>query len=90
MNLKDSLTAVYVGIAYNNLTVKSARTEKRRIEYVRTVGCGDKDYALVYAEAVHLYEQLVKGLLTFVVTAAEACASLTAYGVDFVDKNNTR
>ena len=88
MNLEDSLASVDVGIAYNDLTVKASRSEKRGVEYVGTVGRGDEDNALVYAEAVHLYEQLVKRLLAFVVAAAETCASLSADGVDLVDKDN--
>ena len=47
----------------------------------------DEDNALVHAEAVHLYKQLVKSLLALVVTSAEASASLAAYRVDLINKD---
>ena len=90
MNPEDSLTAVYIGIAYNNLTVKSARTHKSRIENIGSVGCGNKDYTLVSTETVHFNKQLVKSLLTLIVAAAKTCASLTTYGVNFINKDDTR
>ena len=89
MHLEYRLSAVDVGIAYDDLTVETTRTKKRGIEYIGTVRGCDEDNALVYAETIHLYEQLVKRLLTLVVAAAEACASLTAYGVDLINKDNT-
>ncbi len=39
-------------------------------------------------EAVHLDEKLVEGLLALVVSAAEACAAVTADGVDLVDEDD--
>ena len=39
-------------------------------------------------EAVHLDEELVEGLFALVVSAAEACAAVTADGVDFVDEDD--
>ena len=37
---------------------------------------------------VHLHQQLVQGLLTLVVSAAQASASLAAHGVDLVNEDN--
>ena len=88
VNLEDRLSAVDVGIADDDLTVKSARTEQCGVEDVGTVGRRDQDDAFVDAEAVHFDEQLVERLLTLVVAAAETCASLSADGVDLVDKDD--
>jgi len=90
MNPEDSLTAVYIGIAYNNLTVKSARTHKSRIENIGSVGCGNKDYTFICTETVHFNKQLVKSLLTLIVAAAKTCASLATYGVNLINKDDTR
>src|SRR6202041_2464351 len=50
--------------------------------------CGDEDDAVVGLEAVHLDEELVEGLLALVVSAAEACAAVTADRVDLVDEDD--
>src|SRR5262249_9714613 len=51
---------------------------------------GDEDHAALDVEAVHLDEQLVQGLLTLVVTTAEAGATVTADGVDLVHEDDRR
>src|SRR2546430_7682942 len=48
------------------------RDGRLRDERGRHVGRGDQNDALVRLEAVHLDEELVQGLLTLVVAAAEA------------------
>src|SRR6266542_653511 len=50
----------------------SARAEERGVEDVGPVGGGDNDHVGVGVEAVHLDQDLVEGLLAFVVAAAEA------------------
>src|SRR5690606_29390217 len=52
--------------------------------------CRDNDNTFVTFEAVHLNQHLVQRLLTFIVTAAQACATLAAYGVDFIDEDDAR
>ena len=49
---------------------------------------GHHDDALGGLEAVHLGEHLVEGLLTLVVSAADAGAALAADGVDLVDEDD--
>ena len=65
-----------VRIVDDDLPVEPAGTHQGRIQDIRAVGRGDHDDALVRAEAVHLDEQLVEGLLPFVMPAAEARAAL--------------
>ena len=72
----------------DDLPVEPAGTHQGRIQDIRAVGRGDHDDALVRAEAVHLDEQLVEGLLPFVMPAAEARAALTADRVDFIDEDD--
>ncbi len=67
---------------------KAAGAEESGIEDVGAVGGGDEDDTVVGLEAVHLYEELVEGLLALVVSAAEACATVTSDGVDFVDEDD--
>ena len=90
MNLKDCFAPFLVWIINNNLPVKSARAEKRRVENIGAVRCGNHDNSLIRAEAVHFNKQLIKSLLAFIVTAAQACTALAADCVNFVNKNNCR
>src|SRR5262249_5482171 len=66
--------------------VETSRAQQRGVEHVRTVGGGDDDDALVALEAIHLDEQLIKGLLALIVPAAEAGAAMTANRVDLIDE----
>ena len=90
VDLQDVLAAADVGTVDLDLTVKAAGTEQSGVKHVGTVGGGDDHDALVRAEAVHFHEQLVEGLLTLVVTAAKACASLATDGIDLVDEDDGR
>ncbi|MGY3407131.1 hypothetical protein ACVWZV_003244 [Bradyrhizobium sp. GM5.1] len=77
-----------VRVGHHDLTVEAAGTQQRGIEHVGTVGRGDQDHALVGLEAVHLDQQLVQRLLALVIAAAEAGATVTTDGVDFVDEDD--
>ncbi len=86
--LQNGLPALYVGITDGYLPIEPAGAQQRRVEYVRPVGRGDDDYALVHGKAVHFNEQLVQRLLPLVVTAAQAGAALTADRVYLIYKHN--
>ena len=45
---------------------------------------------MTLAEPVHLHQQLVEGLLAFVVTATQTGAALTTDGIDLIDENDAR
>src|SRR5690606_7749687 len=76
--------------ANHHLTVEAARAQQSRVENIRAVGGGDDDDAVVHFEAVHLHQQLVEGLLTLVVTATHAGATMATDGVDLVDEDDAR
>ena len=86
VDLKDSFASFNIGSADYDLTVKTAGTKKSRVEDICAVGCCHNDDSGVVSETVHLNKKLVKSLLTFIVTAAHTCTSVTAYGINFVDK----
>ena len=88
VNLEDLLAAHHVRIRHDDLAVEAARTQQRRIEHVGTVGGGHEDHALIGFKAIHLDEELVQRLLALVIAAAEACATMTADSVDFVDEDD--
>src|SRR5690606_26896807 len=90
VDLEDAFAALDVGCRDDDATVEAARPQQRRIEDIRAVGRGDQDDAFVGLEAVHLDQELIEGLLTLVVTTAEASATVATDGVDLVDEDNAR
>ena len=88
VDLEDFFAATDVGTIDDDAAIEAAGAEKRGVEDVGAVGRGDEDDAVVGLEAVHLDQELVEGLLALVVSAAEACATVTTDGVDFVDEDD--
>ena len=90
MHPQDLLAPLHVGQIHRDLPIETARTQQRRIENVRPVRGCDQNDAFVRFETVHLDEQLVQGLLALIVSAAEACATMAADRVDFIDEDDAR
>ena len=90
VNGENSFAAFDVGTSHNDAPIETARTQQRRIENVRPVRGCDQNDAFVRFETVHLDEQLVQGLLALIVSAAEACATMAADRVDFIDEDDAR
>jgi hypothetical protein len=62
--------------------------KKGGIKDVVAVGRSDDQDAGVVFETIHLDEQLVQGLLAFIVAAAKASASLPTDGIDFINEDD--
>ena len=60
MYFKYRFTALHIWTVNRNLTVKTARTQKGRIQNIRAVRCCNDNNAFVRSKAVHLNEQLVE------------------------------
>ncbi len=90
MHAKDFFAAFHVRPRHDHAAVEAAWPQKRRVENVRAVRGSNQDDAFVRFKAVHFDEQRVQGLLALVVTAAEACATMTADCVDFVYEDDAR
>ena len=88
VDFQDLLTALDIGQAHIDLTVKAAGTEQSLIQNISTVGSGHDDDAIVGLKAIHLHQQLVQGLLALVVAAAEAGTTLTAHRIDLINKDD--
>src|SRR5208282_4815993 len=88
VNAEDLLAATDVRTGDHDAAVKAAGAEQGGIEHVRTVGGGDEDDAFVGFEAIHLDQQLIEGLLAFIVSAAESGATMASDGVDFIDEDD--
>jgi hypothetical protein len=89
VHLEDTETTVEVGTGYDHTSIETTGTHKRWVKNVRTVCCGDKDNALIALETVHLYEELIEGLLSLVVTATHTRATVATDSVDLIDEDDT-
>ena len=90
VHVEDRPAAFQVGTVDDDLAVEAARAQQGRVEDVGTVRGGDQDDARLGVEPVHLDEELVEGLLPFVVAAAQAGPPVAADGVDLVDEHDGR
>lgn len=89
VDFEDGHTLLEVGQVNVDLAVKAAGAQQGFVEDVDAVGGRKDDDAGVRAEAVHLCEQLVEGVLTFVVTTEGRVLSAgAANGVDFVNEDD--
>ena len=88
VHAQDLLAAPDVGQRHIHLAVKAPWAQQGGVQNVGAVGRCHHDHAQVGLEAVHLDEHLVQRLLALVVATAQACATLTAHGVDFVDEDD--
>ena len=89
MYLQDLLATFYIGAIHRYLTVKTARTQQSRVQNIRTVGSRQNNNAFVAVETIHFHQQLIQRLFPLIMAAAHASAALTAYGIDFIDKDDT-
>src|SRR5271157_1219341 len=84
MHAENSLSALDIRNRDDNLPVESARPQKGWVKHVRPVGCGHNNDTLVRFEPVHFHEQLVKRLLSLVMSSTEARSSVPAHSIYLV------
>jgi hypothetical protein len=80
-------SALEVGQVDLHHAVESARSDQSCVEEVEPVSGGHYDYVGVGAEAVHLYQDLVEGVVPLVVGAV-AAAPLPAHCVYLIDEDD--
>ena len=88
VDFQDRFPAAQIRTADYDLTVKTPRTQERRIQNIRAVRRRERNNAFVRAEAIHLDQELVQRLFTFIMTAAEAGAALATDRIDFINKDD--
>ena len=87
MHLEDGEPAFDIRGIHLNLAVETTRAHQGRIEHIGTVRGRDDNDAAVSLEAIHFGEQLVEGLLAFVITATDTSAALPSDRIDFIDED---
>ena len=88
MDLKDALPTLHVGPSHHHPAVEPSGSQQGRIQHVGAVGGRDQNHALVGLEPVHFDQQLIQGLLAFVVSPAQAGAAVPAHCVDLIDEDD--
>src|SRR5262245_5219590 len=90
MQAQDLLTALPIGPIDQHLTIKTAGTEESLVQNFRPIRGRENADALARIETVHLDEQLIEGLLAFVVPSHERCGTAClAQRVEFIDEHDT-
>ena len=90
MHLQNGQTAFDVRGVDCDLAIETTGTHQCRVENVGTIGCGNDDDSAIAFEAVHFCEQLVQGLLAFIVSTTDSSASLAANSINLIDKDQAR
>ena len=91
MDFEDLFTSLNIRKLYRDPSVKTSRTEKCRIQGIRTVGCGKDHNTLGAVKTIHFCQKLVQCLLTLIVTTCESgTVALLTNGIDLIDEDNTR
>src|SRR4051812_3921650 len=90
VNSKDLFALRAIRKIQGNTTIKAAGAKKSGIEHVRAVSSSKDDYFFIRLESVHFDENLIKRLLAFIVSAANAGATTAADRIDFINENNRR
>src|SRR5215475_11197215 len=90
MQAQDLLAAIQIGPIYQHLTIKTARTEESLIQNFWPIRGRENADAVARIETIHLDEQLIEGLLAFVVPSHERCGTARlAQRVEFIDEHDT-
>ena len=90
VNLQDLFPALDIRCGDDDSTVETTGSQQSRVQNVGPVGGGDNDHPFIGVKTIHFHQQLVQGLFPFVVSAAEAGASLPSHRIDLIDKDQTR
>ena len=89
MHAQNLFAALDVGVWYCDLAVKTARTQQCRVQNITAVGRRHDDHAFIGLKTIHLDQQLVERLFTFVIAATVTGTTGPTDSVNLVDKYDT-
>src|SRR5688500_1544042 len=91
MQFQDRLPAHHVWLIHCDVSIESTRPEQCGIKDVRAVGRADNHDPATDLEAVHLDEDLVQGLLAFILSPGTASrATFATSRIQLVDEDDRR
>ena len=89
MNPEDTLSPFHVWDIDDDLSVKTSRPQKCRIKYIRSIGRCQKNHTFVRLKTIHLDEECIKGLFTFIMPTTKPCPTMSSDSIDFVYEDYT-
>ena len=90
MYLQNGLTSGKIRQIHRYAPVKATRAKQGLIQRFRAIGSSQNDDTGASVKAIHFCQQLIQRLLTFIITADPCPVTLLSYGVNFIDKHDTR
>ena len=90
VHLEDLHTPLQVRLIHNDLPVKTAGTQQRLVQDLRTVRRAQDQDPAGAVEAVHFAQKLVQRLFPLLISAAILGITASADSIDLIDKNDTR
>ena len=90
MYLKDIDTSLQIRAVYDDSPVKTAGTQQRLIEHLRSVRRRKYEKPLRRIKSIHLRKQLIQRLLTLIITSAVAAVTALSDRINLIDKDDAR
>src|SRR5512142_445966 len=90
MDFQNFLPSHNVRTIHDHMTSESSRAKKSRIQYFGSIGSRHDDHAGIGVESVHFGEQLIQGLLLFVVSSHGIDPTGLTQGIQLIDEDDAR
>ena len=88
MHGENGLATSAIGKAHINAPIEASWTQQCGVEHVGAICSRQEDHTGVLLKTVHLRQELVEGLLPFIIAAADASPALTTDRIDLVNEND--
>lgn len=90
MYAQNGFASCSVRAFYHDLTVEASWAQKSRVKHIWAVGGCQHHNGFMRVKAVHLDQNLIKGLFAFVVAPSQSSAALATDRVEFIDEDDAR
>ncbi len=87
---QDLFASFNVRQIYGDLAIEAARPEKSRVQNIRAIRGRDNDHTFLSIESIHLHQQCVERLLSFVMSTAQTVATMTSDCVNLINEYDAR
>src|SRR3989344_3226225 len=88
MQLQNLLAIIAIRQIEYHAAIKTSGTQKCRIKHIRTIRRCHHNYLLGWFKSIHLHQDLVECLLTFVISSTNTGSSHAPYRLNFINENN--
>ena len=89
MNLQNLFSSFHIRNSHRHLAIKTSGTQDSRIQDIHAVGSCHNNNAFVDPKAIHLYQQLIQGLFSLIMSTAHTGTSTSCHCINLINKNDT-